>query len=278
MKLAKLAQRAVVAIGLIALVVFILFPLVGILGASLSTAIYWQFPPQALTLRWYHEFVSTRELTQSTTVSLQAGIGVAIAGTLVSFLLALAIGRSRIAPRTRAALNLAILIPLLIPAIGLGVGIYYLYIVLTLPINLFTLILAQTILVLPLITGLLLVGLRGIRPNVERAALNLGAGPLHVLWRVILPLMRPTLITAAILGFVRSFDDSAVALFINSPSATTLPVRLLTQLDTVDGPLIAAGGSVLLIIAIGVAIVLDRSIGLSKAFGLRELEARRPAR
>ena len=266
------------AIFLIALVIFVVAPLVGIVGASLSTAIYWQFPPQALSLRWYRAFVGDPSLIDATKVSLVAGLGVGILGTVVSFLMALCIGRSRISRRFRGALNLMVLIPLLVPAVGLGIGIYYLYIAASVPINVGTLILAQTILVIPLITGLLSVGLSGIRPNVELAALNLGASPALVLWRVTLPLMRPALVTAAILGFVRSFDDSSVALFVNSPTTTTLPVRLLTQLETVSGPLIAAGGSVLLIIAVGAAVLLDRTIGLSKAFGLRDLEARRGAR
>jgi putative spermidine/putrescine transport system permease protein len=274
----KWLTRILVTALLAVLVVYILAPLVGIVGASLSTAIYWQFPPQALTMRWYEQFAGTRTLVDSTKVSLGAGLGVGVIGTAVSFLMALAIGRSRIRAATRNTLNLAVLVPLLIPAVGLGIGIYYLYVALAIPINLATLIAAQVILVIPLITGLLGVGLRGIRPNVERAALNLGANPAVVVWRVTLPLMRPALVTAAILGFVRSFDDSAVALFINSPSTTTLPVRLLTQLETIDGPLIAAGGSVLLLIALAVAVVLDRTIGLSRAFGLRDVESRRPAR
>jgi putative spermidine/putrescine transport system permease protein len=276
--LRKWLQGLLVAAAMIALTIFIAAPLVGVLGASLSPAPYWQFPPEAITLRAYAKFLSTPSLVSSTQVSLAAGLGVGLLGTLISFFLTLAIGRRRVGARKRNRMSLAVLIPLLVPAIALGLGIFYLYAVFKIPINLATLVLAQASLVLPLITNLLLVGLRRVQPNVERAALNLGARPSSLVWRVILPLMRPVLITAAVLGFIRSFDDTSVALFVNSPSTTTLPVRLLSQMQEITGPLIAAGGSVLLIIALGLALVLDRTIGLSRALGLRDLEIRRGGR
>src|SRR5262249_55014743 len=136
------------------------------------------------------------------------------------------------------------------------------------PINVVTLALAQLILVLPLVTGLIFVGLLGIRPNVERAAANLGAPPWRVFVRVTVPLMRAAVVAAAIIAFVRSFDDSAVALFVNTGTMVTLPIRMLVVGEQEAGPLIASAGSVLLFIALALAVVVDRVIGLDAAFGI----------
>jgi putative spermidine/putrescine transport system permease protein len=84
--------------------------------------------------------------------------------------------------------------------------------------------------------------------------------------------VRPVLIASAIIAFVRSFDDSAIALFVNSPDTTTLPVRMLLEMEQDTGPLIAASGSVLLIIAALLALAIDRTVGLARAFGLQETE------
>jgi putative spermidine/putrescine transport system permease protein len=163
-----------------------------------------------------------------------------------------------------------VLIPLLVPAIAIGISIYDLYLQYRVPINVVTLGLAQMILIVPLISGLLVVGIGGIGLNVERAAANLGARPLHVFWRVTMPLMRAALVTAAILAFVRSFDDTAIALFVNSPTNTTLPVRMLAGMAENPGPVIAATGCVLLLFALALGVFLDRTIGLARAFGIRE--------
>jgi putative spermidine/putrescine transport system permease protein len=252
------------------LVAFVMAPLAGVVSSSLADATFWEFPPRRLTLHWYQAFLSSPELINSTYVSIATAALVGLVGPSVAVLTALAMARSRIGRTARGALNVATLIPLLVPTIALGLAIYLLYIIGHVPINLGTLGAAQLILVLPLVTGLLATGLEGIRPNIERAAANLGAGTVSILWRVTLPLLRPALVAAAIIAFVRSFDDSAIALFINSPATTTLPIRMLLDMQENTGPLIAVCGSVLLLMAVALAVMLDRVIGLSRAFGLRD--------
>jgi len=254
----------------VVLVGFVVAPLAGVLSTSLVDGSFWEFPPHRLTLRWYQSFLATPELISSTFVSIAAAVVVGVVGPALGVLTGLALTRGRVRRGAREAINVATLVPLLVPTIALGLAIYILYITGHVPINLATLGAAQLILVLPLITGLLATGLEGIRPNVERAAANLGAGTGSILWRVTLPLLRPVLVAAAIIAFVRSFDDSAIALFINSPSTTTLPIRMLLDMQESVGPLIAVCGSVLLLIAVALAVILDRVIGLSSAFGLRD--------
>jgi putative spermidine/putrescine transport system permease protein len=252
------------------IVVFTMAPLVAIIGSSVTTTNFWAFPPKGLTLRWYRSFFGTHELVDSFGASISTALLVAAVGTVAALMLALGLVRGRLRWRVRDALGIIILIPLLIPAISLGLAIFQLYVQLYVPIGVPTLGAAQLILVLPLITGLLAAGLNGIRPNIERAAANLGANPFVVFWRVTLPLLRPALIAAAILAFVRSFDDSAIALFVNSPTVMTLPVRMLLEMEQSSGPLIAAAGSSLLIVAALLALLLDRTVGLSNAFGLSD--------
>jgi putative spermidine/putrescine transport system permease protein len=253
-----------------ALIGFVMAPLVGVLSTSVTDSVFWEFPPHGLTVRWYQSFAASHELVDSTYISIATAAFVGILGPALAVLTALALTRSRLHGAARDAVNVVTLIPLLVPTIALGLAIYLLYITAHVPINLLTLGAAQLILVLPLVTGLLATGLEGIRPNVERAAANLGAGTAGILFRVTLPLLRPALVAAGIIAFVRSFDDSAIALFVNSPSTTTLPIRMLLDMQESIGPLVAVCGSVLLLIAVALAVILDRVIGLTRAFGLRE--------
>jgi putative spermidine/putrescine transport system permease protein len=83
----------------------------------------------------------------------------------------------------------------------------------------------------------------------------------------VLPAVRTPLIAAVIIGFVRSFDDATIALFVNGPGHVTLPVELLFSNGTVDPGLLAAAGSSLLALGLIAAIVLDRTVGIGALAG-----------
>lgn len=262
------ARRVGTALWVSALVLFVIAPLIGVLGSSVTEATFWEFPPRSFTLDWYSKFFADPQLVRSLLVSLGTASFAAIVGTVVGILAALVLAGTR-AGKTGTARAL-VLIPLLIPHLTLGVAIFTFYISVGLPINLVTLGAAQLIIVIPMIVGLLVIALESMTPNVQRAAADLGATPYQTFTRVTLPLIRPAVIAAAIIAFIRGFDDASIALFVNSPTTITLPVRMLIEMEHASGPLIAAAGSVLLLIAVVLAVVLERTIGLSRAFGLAD--------
>ena len=65
--------------------------------------------------------------------------------------------------------------------------------------------------------------------TLEEAALDLGARPLAVLWRITLPGIGPALISGWLLAFTLSLDDLVVASFVSGPSATTLPMAVYSS-------------------------------------------------
>jgi len=262
------ARRVGTVLWVTALVLFVIAPLIGVLGSSVTEATFWEFPPRSFTLDWYSKFFADPQLVRSLLVSLGTASFAAIVGTVVGILAALVLAGTR-AGKTGTARAL-VLIPLLIPHLTLGVAIFTFYISVGLPINLVTLGAAQLIIVIPMIVGLLVIALESMTPNVQRAAADLGATPYQTFTRVTLPLIRPAVIAAAIIAFIRGFDDASIALFVNSPTTITLPVRMLIEMEHASGPLIAAAGSVLLLIAVVLAVVLERTIGLSRAFGLAD--------
>jgi putative spermidine/putrescine transport system permease protein len=267
----RFARGLLRTLWITALALFILAPLIGVLGSSVTTATFWEFPPRSFTLDWYARFFSDPQLVRSLFVSIGTASFAAIVGTLIGILAALVLAGTR-AGRSGTARSI-VLIPLLIPHLTLGVAIFTLYVSVGLPINLITLGAAQLIIVIPMIVGLLVIALESMTPNVQRAAADLGATPFQTFTRVTLPLIRPAVIAAAIIAFIRGFDDASIALFVNSPTTITLPVRMLIEMEHASGPLIAASGSVLLLIAVVLALVLERTIGLSRAFGLTDKQS-----
>lgn len=263
---ARAARRVGRIAAAVVLIGFIMAPLVAILGSSVTPAGFWQFPPEGFTLSWYARFFADRDLVRAALISLGSGLFAGVIGTTVAVLSALAIERMR--GRGAKPAGVLVLLPLLIPNIALGLGIYVLYIQYGIPINLFTLGCAQLIVVLPVTIRMLMVAVGGVSPNIERAAANLGARPAQVYAKVTLPIIRPSLVAAAIMGFVLAFDDAAIALFVNAPDTVTLPIRMLLTLEHESGPLVAAAGSVLLLSALVLIVVLELTVGLARALGV----------
>lgn len=264
----RMARRAVRVLGALLLISFVMLPLVAIVGSSVTTTPFWQFPPEGFTLAWYERFFANPELIRSLLLSVATGLFAGVVGTVVSLIGA--IGIERATGRISRVSGVLVLMPLLVPNIVLGLGIYMLYIQLGLRINALTLAMAQLIIVLPVTIRLLMVAVGGVSPNVERAAANLGANPVLVHLKVTLPIVRPSLIASGVMGFVLAFDDAAVALFVSAPGVVTLPVRMLLSMDHESGPLVAASGSLLLLVAVVLIVLLELTVGLARAFGVKE--------
>ena len=104
----------------------------------------------------------------------------------------------------------------------------------------------------------------GLDRATEEAAQNLGATPLVTFFRVTLPAIRPGIVAGALFGFVMSFGNLEMSLFLVGPGRTTLPIAIIQYLEWKIDPTIAAV-SVLQILLIAVAmLVTDRFVRISR--------------
>jgi thiamine transport system permease protein len=120
------------------------------------------------------------------------------------------------------------LIPLATSAVTLGLG--YLLAFPLLRTSPWGLTLAHTLIAFPFVTRSLLPALRSLPPNLLGAATMLGASPLKTLFRVELPLLAPSLITAASFAFAISLGEFGATLVIQSERFATLPVAIFDRL------------------------------------------------
>jgi putative spermidine/putrescine transport system permease protein len=92
--------------------------------------------------------------------------------------------------------------------------------------------------------------MRGINVEVEQAARSLGANRITTLRRVVLPLALPGMIASGLFAFLISFDELIIALFISSPTLSTLPKKLWDGIRTEINPTIAAVSTLLVILSV----------------------------
>ena len=126
-----------------------------------------------------------------------------------------AIGINDLRYRKRRAVNFVNNIPILNPDIITGISLFLLFISLGITQGYTTVILAHITFCTPYVVLSVLPRLTQMNPNIYEAALDLGATPMQAIRRVILPEIRPGMISGFILAFTLSIDDFAVTIFTN---------------------------------------------------------------
>jgi len=100
--------------------------------------------------------------------------------------------------------------------------------------------LCHAVVAMPVVLLIMMSALHAVDPNLERAALGLGASRVRVFCRIVLPIVAPGVMSAALFAFLASFDELLISLFLAGVRAQTLPVRIWNSLNLQVEPTIAA--------------------------------------
>jgi len=260
-----IALGAVSAVVLLS-VLFLIVPLVIVLSMSVDARDYLgQFPPTALSLRWYRTFFADPYLIKGLRISLLLALSSSVMSTAIGVAGAVAI--DRMPRRRREAVTSVFLSPLIVPGVVIGFALLLFYSRVDLGNGFLRLLGAHILITFPYPVRTVLAALAGIRPSMVEAALSLGATERAAFWTVTVPLVKAGIAAGAIFAFVFSLDDVAVSLFLSDPNTYTLPVALLSMMHANFDLTIAAAAVLLVGLTILLMVVLDRAVGLDKIFG-----------
>ena len=259
-----MSRRLLVA-ACAAIYLFLMLPLLVVFPISLSSAPYMQFPPPGLSWQWYERYLDDPQWIDATLRSLYVGAATACLALALGVPLAFSLVRGRFFGRV--LLDRLSLAPLIVPTIILSVSVYGLFAKLKLIGTWHGLVVAHTVLALPFVILVVGAGLRDFDRALEQAAEGLGAGRWRTLWRITLPLLRPSLVSAGLLAFISSFDELVVALFLAGPNMT-LPKKMFDNILMEIDPTIAAV-SVLQILLVSIVLVLIGRFGRGLAGSTR---------
>jgi putative spermidine/putrescine transport system permease protein len=230
-----------VVVGMV--VVLLIAPTLVVGIASLGDTRSLAFPPKGLSGRWYEAFF-TDEWLPTAWNSLKIAVLTAALATLLGTMAAFGIVRGRF--RGQSVVSAFLLAPLIVPTVIVGIGLFQVFGDWRLSGTTLGLVLAHSALALPFVVATVGASLRTVDPILERAAANLGAGPVSTLRQVTLPLILPGILTGALFAFVVSLDEIVVAIFLTSPTLTTLPVQIFATLQSFLDPTVAAISTMLL--------------------------------
>ena len=236
---------------------FLMLPLLVVFPISLSSAPYMQFPPPGFSTQWYERYLDDPQWIDATIRSLYIGVATAILALALGVPLAFSLVRGKFIGK--GLLDRIAMAPVIVPTIIVSVAVYGLFAKLKLIGMWYGLVVAHTVLALPFVVLVMVAGLRDFDRVLEQAAEGLGASRFRTLSRVTLPLLRPSLVSAALLAFITSFDEVVVALFL-SGSNMTLPKKMFDNILMEIDPTIAAV-SVMQILLVSIVLVLIGRFG-----------------
>ncbi len=231
---------------------FLIAPTVVVAPMSFSASQYLEFPPREWSLSWYENYWNSREWLAATRTSLLAAIFTALLATPLGVAAAYGIAASG---ARAGAVSLILLSPMMVPVILSGVGIFYVYVKFGLVNTMLGLVLAHSVLALPLVFVVSAAGMKNFDMNQERVARSLGASRWRAFYTVTLPQIRFSVISGALLAFLTSFDEVIVALFIAGGDNSTITRAMFLALRDQIDPTIAAVSTIMIAVTTALFVV-----------------------
>jgi putative spermidine/putrescine transport system permease protein len=233
---------ALLVLGFLILPTFVIVPLSFNAGTLLS------FPMPGLSLRWYQELFGSVPWRNALVNSLIVGSIATVIATVLGTLAAIGLARAEF--RGKAPLTGLLISPMIVPLVIVAAGAYFFLAPLGLVHSLWGLALVHAALGAPFVLITVAATLAGFDSSLSRAAMSLGAPPVTVFRRVMLPLIAPGVVAGALFAFVTSFDEVIVALFMTGPAQRTLPRQMFDGLKDNLSPTILAAATILILLAV----------------------------
>ena len=250
----RLARIALIAAATLVFF-FLIAPILAIMPLSVNDSEFLTYPLRGLTTRWYEAVFASDKWRIAVVNSFLIGVPATLIATVLGTLAA--IGLSSADFRGKAAITALLLSPLVVPIVIIAVGLYFFFAPFKLTQTYTGLIIAHAALGAPFPVVTVSAALASFDRNLARAAASLGASPVTVFRRVMLPLVAPGVAAGALFAFATSFDEVVTVLLLGAPHQRTIPREMFSGLRDSFNPTIAAVAVMLTLIAVLLLLVVE---------------------
>ena len=241
----------------------LLAPTVVVLITSFTSGHSLKFPPQSYSARWYLALWNdSPELISAFLLSLKLAAIATAVSVLLAVPAALALARRREA--WARSLEAVFLSPLMLPALAIGLSLLMLFNLAGAGLSFPTLAAGHIVLATPYILRTTSASLLQLDGGLLESAHALGASATYAFCSVTLPLISRGIATGAFIGFMYSFDNVAVSLFLSDARSEVLPIRLWHIIDSNLDVRAAAVSGVLIAVTLALMLVMERIAGMSR--------------
>ncbi len=214
------------------------------------------------TFKWYKELFNNDRLMSALYYTLLIAIIASIIATIVGTISAIGIHKLR-GKKKSFILNINYL-PVLNPDIVTGIALMSMFIFINLKFGFNTMLLAHITFDIPYVILSVLPKLKQLPENTVEAAEDLGATPLYAIRKVILPQIKPGIISGFLMAFTMSIDDFVISFFTTGPGVTNLSIEIYSMARRGIKPEINALSTLMFLTVLTLLIIVNKKQNLTR--------------
>ncbi|HVT88970.1 MAG TPA: ABC transporter permease [Tepidisphaeraceae bacterium] len=250
--------HAILGVWTVAVLAFLYLPIV-LLSVYSFNASKWASAWHGFTLDWYLQLPHNQALIDSLIHSLLVAIVTTLLATILGTMGAWVAHRYE--TRYQKFLDATLLLPVVMPEILMGVSLLIFFATIKMQLGYATLVISHTTFCFPFVLLAVKARLAGMDASLEEAAMDLGATPRAAFIRVILPYLRPAIVSGALMSFTLSLDELIISYFVAGPDRQTLPMKVFSLARTGQNATLNAVSTLLILgtcVFVAVITVLNR--------------------
>lgn len=218
------------------------------------------------TLKWYGELFQNKRIMEALMFTLIIAIISSTVATVIGTLASINLNKMK-GPFKTLLLNINY-VPVLNPDIVTGIAIMSLFIflrpLLKIEFGFMTMLIAHITFNIPYVILAILPKLRQLPDNIEDAALDLGATPFYTLIHVVLPQIKPGIISGMLIAFTMSIDDFVISFFTSGPGVTNLSIEIFAMARRGIKPEINALSTLMFVFVLTLLLIANRKEFISR--------------
>jgi len=247
----------------LAAALLLIAPTVVVLITSFTSGFSLKFPPEGYSTRWYTAlWTASPEILNAFVLSLK--LAALASGVSIVLAVSAALALARRPENWARAVEAFFLSPLMLPALAIGLSLLMLFNLAGRGLSFWTLVAGHIAITAPYVFRTTTASLVQLDGALLECARSLGASPLFMFRTVTLPLIFRGIAAGAFIGFMYSFDNVAVSLFLSDARSEVLPIRMWHLIESSLDVRAAAVSGVLIAATLVLMVVMERVAGISR--------------
>lgn len=205
------------------------------------------------SLRWYEKMFADSTMMEAVLYTVIIAVIATVVATVVGTITAIGLSKSRkVVQKMVERIND---LPVMNPDIVTAISLLMFFSVLTVKKGFGTLLIAHIMFCIPYVMLSVTPKLRSLDPNLIDAAMDLGATPFQALTKVIVPQIKPGIVSGALIAFTMSFDDFVISYFTTGNGVNNISILVYTMSKRVNPSINALSTIVILLITLVLGVV-----------------------
>ena len=213
---------------------------------------------KGFTFKWYKELLNNERIMSALYYTIVIAIVSAVIATIIGTITAIGIHKMRNGKSKKLLLNINYL-PVLNPDVVTGVSLMTLFAFINMDFGFNTMLISHVVFNIPYVILSVLPKLKQLPSNIEDAAMDLGATPWYALRKVILPQIKPGIISGLLIAFTMSIDDFVISFFTAGNGVSNLSIEIYSMTRRGIRPEINALSTIMFVVVLILLILSNRT-------------------